>query len=69
MMAYYDPKDATTLIPGGIWDAGVYNFSGKGRAIHWYNEEELLGSFPRDLVIGPNFIYTPRVPSPSGRVA
>ena len=58
-VAYYDPKEATTIIPGGIWDDGVYIFAGKGRAIHWYNEEELLGSFPRDLVIGSNFIYTP----------
>jgi hypothetical protein len=59
VMAYYDPKEATTIIPEGIWDDGVYDFAGKGRAIHWYKEEELLGSFPRDLVIGPNFIYTP----------
>ncbi len=48
-MAYYDPKEATTIILRGILDDGVYNFAGKGRAIHWYNEEELLGSFPRDL--------------------
>ena len=33
VMAYYDPKEATTIIPGGIWDDGVYNFAGKGRAI------------------------------------
>ena len=58
-VAYYDPKEATTIIPGGIWDDGAYNFAGKGRAIHWYDGEELLGSFPRDLVIGSNFIYTP----------
>ena len=56
VMAYYDPKEATTIIPGGIWDDGVYNFAGKGRTIHSYTQEELFGSFPRDLVIGPNFI-------------
>jgi hypothetical protein len=44
-MAYYDPKEATTIIPGGIWDDGVYNFAGKGRAIHGIMEKSCLARF------------------------
>ena len=50
--AYWDPNETTTVIPGNIWNEDDYYFMGRNRAIHWYKGDQLLGSFPRDLVMG-----------------